>query len=72
MCLALGVERLDDVAAKLADVLELQPPQGIADKLRGARQAQVACADASPQHGLEGRRARRSCSSSPTSTACRS
>ena len=34
MCLALGVTRLDDVAAKLADVLELQPPQGIADKLR--------------------------------------
>ena len=26
MCLAFGVERLDDVAAKLADVLEMQPP----------------------------------------------
>jgi 4-hydroxy-3-polyprenylbenzoate decarboxylase len=35
MCLAFGVERLDDVAAKLADVLEMQPPQGIVDKAKG-------------------------------------
>src|SRR5438128_9240538 len=28
MCLAFGVDRLDDVAARLEDVLELQPPQG--------------------------------------------
>src|SRR3954454_8986311 len=28
MCLAFGVERLDDIAAKLEDVLEMQPPQG--------------------------------------------
>jgi 4-hydroxy-3-polyprenylbenzoate decarboxylase len=34
MCLAFGVERLDEVAAKLADVLELQPPQGLVDKVR--------------------------------------
>jgi len=38
MCLAFGVERLDEVAAKLADVLEMQPPAGLADKLRGLRQ----------------------------------
>src|SRR5580765_1369023 len=37
MCLAFGVERLDDVAAKLADVLELQPPEGLAAKVRGLR-----------------------------------
>src|SRR5574342_690071 len=37
MCLAFGVERLDDVAAKLEDVLEMQPPQGLADKVRGLR-----------------------------------
>jgi 4-hydroxy-3-polyprenylbenzoate decarboxylase len=37
MCMAFGVERLDDVAAKLSDVLELQPPQGLADKLRGLK-----------------------------------
>jgi 4-hydroxy-3-polyprenylbenzoate decarboxylase len=37
MCLAFGVERLDDVAAKLEDVLEMQPPQGLAEKVRGLR-----------------------------------
>ncbi len=34
MCLAFGVERLDDVAARLEGILELQPPQGLVDKLR--------------------------------------
>ena len=48
MCLALGVERLDDVAAKLADVLELQPPQGVADKLRALGKLK-SLADASPK-----------------------
>jgi 4-hydroxy-3-polyprenylbenzoate decarboxylase len=38
MCFAFGVERLDDVAAKLADVLEMQPPEGLVDKLRGLKQ----------------------------------
>ncbi len=37
MCMAFGVERLDDVAAKLADVLEMQPPEGLAAKVRGLR-----------------------------------
>src|SRR5215208_5333495 len=37
MCMAFGVERLDDVAAKLEDVLEMQPPQGLAEKLRGLK-----------------------------------
>src|SRR6201981_3148295 len=35
MCLAFGVERLDDVARKVADVLERQPPTGIVEKVRG-------------------------------------
>src|SRR6478672_359857 len=35
MCLALGVDKLGDVAAKLADVLEMQPPQGLMEKVRG-------------------------------------
>ncbi len=35
MCLAFGVDRLDDVAAKLSEILELQPPQGLVDKVRG-------------------------------------
>src|ERR671931_1662162 len=37
MCLAFGAERLDDVAAKLANVLEMQPPEGLAAKVRGLK-----------------------------------
>src|SRR5262245_30759475 len=48
MCLAFGVERLDDVAAKLANVLEMQPPEGLADKLRGLRQLK-SIADSRPR-----------------------
>src|SRR5438477_12745528 len=35
MCLAFGVERLDDVAKRVADVLEMQPPSGLMEKVRG-------------------------------------
>src|SRR5262245_25439967 len=48
MCLALGVDRLDDAASKLADVLEMQPPQGIGEKLRGLRQLK-SIADSPPR-----------------------
>ena len=34
MCLAFGVEKLDDLADKLGEILELQPPQGLVDKVR--------------------------------------
>src|SRR6187455_3644931 len=37
MCMAFGVERLDDVAGKLEDVLEMQPPQGLVEKVRGLK-----------------------------------
>jgi len=37
MCLAFAVDSLDDVAAKLSDVLEMQPPEGLAAKVRGLR-----------------------------------
>src|SRR6266516_426953 len=37
MCLAFGVERLDDVAATLSEVLEMQPPEGLAAKGRGLK-----------------------------------
>jgi 4-hydroxy-3-polyprenylbenzoate decarboxylase len=37
MCLAFGVEKLDDVAAKLEDVLEMAPPQGLVEKVRGLK-----------------------------------
>jgi 4-hydroxy-3-polyprenylbenzoate decarboxylase len=35
MCLAFAVAKLDDVAAKLADVLEMQPPEGLREKVAG-------------------------------------
>src|SRR6478672_3717423 len=37
MCMAFGVDRLDDIAARLADVLEMQPPEGLAAKVRGLK-----------------------------------
>src|SRR5213595_3374175 len=48
MCMAFGVERLDDVAAKLEDVLEMQPPQGLVDKVRGLKKLK-SIADSLPQ-----------------------
>jgi 4-hydroxy-3-polyprenylbenzoate decarboxylase len=48
MCLVFGVDRLDDAAAKLADVLEMQPPQGLGEKLRGLRQLK-SIADSPPR-----------------------
>jgi 4-hydroxy-3-polyprenylbenzoate decarboxylase len=48
MCLAFGARRLDDVAAKLAEVLEMQPPDGLAEKLRGLRQLKT-IADSRPE-----------------------
>src|SRR5213596_3922723 len=39
MCLAFGVQRLDDVARKVSDVLEMQPPQGLMDKVRGLQRS---------------------------------
>jgi 4-hydroxy-3-polyprenylbenzoate decarboxylase len=35
MCLALGVDSLDAVARRLEDVLEMQPPQGLVEKVKG-------------------------------------
>ncbi len=37
MCLAFDAARLDDVAKKLEDVLEMQPPQGLVEKVRGLK-----------------------------------
>src|SRR3954462_1935382 len=34
MCMAFGVEKLDDLGDKLSEILELQPPQGLVDKMR--------------------------------------
>src|SRR5436190_5518546 len=48
MCLAFGVERLDDVARKVADVLEMQPPSGLMDKVRGLQKLK-SIADSRPR-----------------------
>jgi 4-hydroxy-3-polyprenylbenzoate decarboxylase len=48
MCLGFGVESLDDVSRKLSDVLEMQPPQGLMDKLRGLQKLK-SIADSRPR-----------------------
>ena len=35
MSLGFGVNSLDDVAARLGDVFEMQPPQGLVEKVKG-------------------------------------
>src|SRR5437588_12822333 len=37
MCLAFDAPSLDAVASKLGDVLEMQPPDGLVEKVRGLR-----------------------------------
>ncbi|MEX2646290.1 MAG: menaquinone biosynthesis decarboxylase [Gaiellaceae bacterium] len=53
MCLGFGVERLDDVAARLEDVLEMQPPQGLVEKVRGLRKLK-SIADSMPKEVRSG------------------
>jgi 4-hydroxy-3-polyprenylbenzoate decarboxylase len=48
MCLAFGVERLDDLGRKVADVLEMQPPSGLMEKVRGLQKLK-SIADSRPQ-----------------------
>jgi 4-hydroxy-3-polyprenylbenzoate decarboxylase len=48
MCLALGVESLDEAGSKLGDVLEMQPPQGLAEKVRGLKKLK-SIADSQPK-----------------------
>ena len=48
MCMAFDAERLDDVAARLGDVLEMQPPQGLAEKVRGLKKLK-SIADSRPK-----------------------
>src|SRR5438270_8578263 len=37
MCLTFGAQSLDEVARRLEDVLEMQPPQGLVEKVRGLK-----------------------------------
>jgi 4-hydroxy-3-polyprenylbenzoate decarboxylase len=48
MCLAFGVEELDDVAGRLEEVLEMQPPQGLVEKVRGLKRLK-SIADSMPK-----------------------
>jgi 4-hydroxy-3-polyprenylbenzoate decarboxylase len=48
MCLALGVDRLDDAADKLGSVLEMQPPEGLVEKVRGLKKLK-SIADSRPK-----------------------
>src|SRR5881227_3918682 len=48
MCLALGVQSLDEVGGRVTDVLEMQPPQGLVEKVRGLRKLK-SIADSRPQ-----------------------
>ncbi|HEY3182219.1 MAG TPA: menaquinone biosynthesis decarboxylase [Gaiellaceae bacterium] len=48
MCMAFGVNHLDEVGEKLANVLEMQPPEGLAEKLRGLKQLK-SIADSRPR-----------------------
>jgi len=48
MCLAFGAASLDDVAHRLEDVLEMQPPQGLVEKVKGLRKLK-SIADSMPK-----------------------
>jgi len=48
MCLAFGVESLDEIADRLSEILELQPPEGLAAKVRGLKTLK-SIADARPR-----------------------
>ena len=54
MCLAFGEESLDAVARKLEDVLEMQPPQGLVEKVKGLGKLKR-LADSHAEDGVEGR-----------------
>src|SRR5512135_2289146 len=48
MCLAFAADSLDDVGRRLGDVLEMQPPQGLAEKVRGLKKLK-SIADSRPK-----------------------
>jgi 4-hydroxy-3-polyprenylbenzoate decarboxylase len=48
ICLAFDAPSLDDVAAKLSDVLEMQPPQGLVEKVKGLQKLK-SIADSRPK-----------------------
>jgi 4-hydroxy-3-polyprenylbenzoate decarboxylase len=48
MCMAFGAPTLDDVARRLGDVLEMQPPQGLVAKVKGLQKLK-SIADSRPK-----------------------
>ncbi len=54
MCLAFGAESLDDVGRKVGDVLEMQPPQGLVQKVKGLAKLK-SIADSMPKSVRSGR-----------------
>ena len=48
MCMAFDAPSLDNVASKLSDVLEMQPPSGLVDKVRGLQKLK-SIADSRPK-----------------------
>jgi 4-hydroxy-3-polyprenylbenzoate decarboxylase len=48
MCMALGASSLDEVGGRLGDVLEMQPPQGLVEKVRGLKKLK-SIADSMPK-----------------------
>ncbi len=48
MCLGFGVKSLDDVAARLGEVFEMQPPQGLIEKVKGLQKLK-SIADSRPK-----------------------
>src|SRR5436309_9137559 len=53
MCLALGVESLDEAGRRVGDVLEMQPPQGLLEKVRGLKKLK-SIADSQPKRVRSG------------------
>jgi 4-hydroxy-3-polyprenylbenzoate decarboxylase len=53
MCLAFGADSLDEVGRRLGDVLEMQPPQGLAEKVRGLKKLK-SIADSQPKRVRSG------------------
>src|ERR671927_596238 len=53
MCLAFGAPSLDAVAERVGDVLEMQPPQGLVEKVRGLKKLK-SIADSQPKRVRSG------------------
>src|SRR3954469_10115947 len=54
MCLAFDAASLDEVGARLGDVLEMQPPQGLVEKVKGLAKLK-SIADSMPKDVRSGR-----------------